>query len=56
MVNVFVRRKIYSVASWNWLLCACMRHRSLLEMAELTRIILKEERQSKRKCMGVGSR
>jgi hypothetical protein len=41
MSGPFKKRKIYSTAGWKWLLQACARHKSLMEMAELTHIILK---------------
>jgi hypothetical protein len=41
-LTVFVRRKRYSVAGWKWLERAAIGHKNLMELAELTHILLKE--------------
>jgi len=41
-LTIFVRRKRYSVAGWKWLERAAIGHKNLMELAELTRILLKE--------------
>ena len=45
-MTIFVRRKRYSVAGWKWLERAAIGHKNLMELAELTHILLKTKRMS----------